>query len=374
MADKQFRVYFGNEPATEEELGSIESIVVEQEVDMAWEARLQFPLCMDEAGSWRGLDEDLNKKFSRVRIEIDPGDGQFIPLIDGPLVGYQGDLSSQPGSSLVHFRFQDDSAKLHRKKKPKYLENKSFQEIVEELFKEIETIESVEVDELKETQESVDPVLFQRLSNMRVIQEIAEYYNKHGYVLPAETVGKSIGCLKSYPNELASDGPPPLVVVGSGRNISDFHVEAELSKKKRVRSFSFDLGTKSIRWHESSFENTNLLGDAEATDGEQEDEDEVLIVPAPSRVDAETYAQGKTDAGSMVLKGEGSLSHECYHGVLQPYQMVTVKAGETKVSTNYVITRVTHTITPSIYTQSFSLVSNAISDVSISSTPEEAIF
>jgi len=46
-----FRVYFGDRAATTEELSRIEEIVVEQEMDMAWEAHVRLYLCTDENGT-----------------------------------------------------------------------------------------------------------------------------------------------------------------------------------------------------------------------------------------------------------------------------------------------------------------------------------
>ena len=60
---------------------------MEQEVDKAWEARIEIPICVDENGNWTGEDEDFMRSFSRGRVEIKIGDDPFVPLVDGPIVG-----------------------------------------------------------------------------------------------------------------------------------------------------------------------------------------------------------------------------------------------------------------------------------------------
>src|SRR5262245_47503571 len=107
MPDFGFRMHFGNRPAKEEELGRIEEIVVEQEMDMAWEARIRMYLCLDEDGNWQHSPEEFAKPFSRVRVELGAG-SSFTPLIDGPVASYQTALDSQPGRSSVTLVVRDD--------------------------------------------------------------------------------------------------------------------------------------------------------------------------------------------------------------------------------------------------------------------------
>jgi hypothetical protein len=43
----------------------------------------------------------------------------------------------------------------------------------------------------------------------------------------------------------------------------------------------------------------------------------------------------------------------CYAGILKPYERVMVRAGTTGLSGEWLLTKVTHTITPNLYTQQF---------------------
>jgi len=114
MPAVEFRLHFNNDPATRQQLDRIGEITIEQEVDMAWEARLEFPACVDENGNWTGEDDDFMRSFSRVRIEIKNGRAPFIPLIDGPVVKSYDQRSSQPGQSSITLHVQDDSVYLDR--------------------------------------------------------------------------------------------------------------------------------------------------------------------------------------------------------------------------------------------------------------------
>jgi hypothetical protein len=48
----RYRLFFNDEPASREELDRVERITVEQEIDMAWEAQLEVPICLDANGRW----------------------------------------------------------------------------------------------------------------------------------------------------------------------------------------------------------------------------------------------------------------------------------------------------------------------------------
>ena len=78
--DVRYRLFFNNEPATREQLDRVETITVEQEVDLAWEARLEIPIWLDRRGNWPQADLAFVNSFSRVRVEISIGGNPFVPL------------------------------------------------------------------------------------------------------------------------------------------------------------------------------------------------------------------------------------------------------------------------------------------------------
>ena len=80
-----YRVYFDGEAASSDELAAIASIVVDQELDAAWEARMQIAICADERGNWREGDR-YAEDFTRVRIELRLGNDDFTPLPGSPLI------------------------------------------------------------------------------------------------------------------------------------------------------------------------------------------------------------------------------------------------------------------------------------------------
>ena len=45
----EFKVFFDNESATQAQLDEIEEIVVEQEINKVWEARVKIPVSVSDA-------------------------------------------------------------------------------------------------------------------------------------------------------------------------------------------------------------------------------------------------------------------------------------------------------------------------------------
>src|SRR6185503_14167642 len=111
---KEFKVYYGGTPATQEQLDAIEEIVVEQEIGLVWEARIKIPICIREDGSWDGEEDPNYAEHARVRVEARIGEGDFIPLIDGRITGQDPGMSAFPGSSTLVITVKDDTTLLHR--------------------------------------------------------------------------------------------------------------------------------------------------------------------------------------------------------------------------------------------------------------------
>src|SRR5688572_33293241 len=110
---KEFKVYYGNKPASQERLDAIEEIVVDQEIRQKWQARIKIPICIAADGSWHGENDKEYREFERVRIEARIGEGAFVPLIDGRIVDQDPDMSGEPGTSMLTLTVHDDTSILH---------------------------------------------------------------------------------------------------------------------------------------------------------------------------------------------------------------------------------------------------------------------
>src|SRR5215469_16925193 len=134
MAAVEFKMFLDGDSATMEQLDKVDEIVVDQAMDRAWEARLKIPVCVNNDGKWDGEQEAWMKAFTRIRVEVNPGDGKFVPLIDGPVVGFDSERSAIPGKSVVTVVVQDDSALLNREAKVAVKTGQTDSEIARQIF------------------------------------------------------------------------------------------------------------------------------------------------------------------------------------------------------------------------------------------------
>lgn len=357
---KEFKVYYGGAPASQEQLDAIEEIVVEQEVDHAWEARITIPVCIAEDGSWHGEDEPAYKELARVRIEARIGAGDFVPLIDGRIVRQQPDYNASPGLSSIILVVHDDISLLASEPPPGDLGNQSDQDLITALFN-IDTIG--EPPEIGEIPANPDTEAVNNLHGTRIgmLREMTHRYpGFHAYVLPGDSQGQSKGCFKKFPEPPVSE-LPVMYLTGQNQNISRFNIQLNTSRAARYEGASLNLGDMSVA------EGSAGHADMPPAKGEIATVNDPRIRTMrlePGETDA-TDVQAAADAAAAesgyTLSAEGEVLPQCYDGILRPYMLIAVRVSNSRYSTDYVIQRVTHTLGRSEYTQSFSVVGNAVS-------------
>ena len=136
MAKAEYRVYFDNTPATADQLARFAEIRVDQGIGMAAEAELDLPIGTDDAGLWSGIEEDFAQAFARIRVEVKVADADFVPLIDGPVVGNRYEMKATPDQSRMTLVVHDDSVLLNRDEKVVLFEDMAPQDIVSSVYEE----------------------------------------------------------------------------------------------------------------------------------------------------------------------------------------------------------------------------------------------
>ncbi|HVZ41836.1 MAG TPA: hypothetical protein VHI13_21320 [Candidatus Kapabacteria bacterium] len=363
MAVIEYIVFFDNNPATQDQLDRIEDVTVEQEVDLMWEARVQIPVCVDNDGRWAGEEEAWMKEFTRVRIEARIGDNPFVPLIDGPIVGYDTARSGVPGKSIVTLVVRDDSVYLHREESITLYEGLADSAIARRIFGETQQLAGSPPDIPAETTEppgSLPALAVQRGTQMQLLRALAaRHHNWHAYVLPGTTPGKSIGAFREFPTR--TDGLPPMVLLGDNQNIKEFTVRNNQQRASDVQTSSLSIADRTITTATASFRDQQLVGDEPATGTSGNTAKRTLRPGTTDTVDPHEVVRGAAALSGYTLDASGSVVPGCYQGILSPYRLVEVQISDSRFSGNYVITKVTHTLTRSTYTQSFSAKGNAVS-------------
>lgn len=356
-AEQKFLMFFGERPATEKELAQVEEIDVEQEMDAAWQATIKMFLCLDEGGNWAHVQDDFLQPFQRVRVELQLGTRPWVALIDGPIVGRSTDMDSQPGRSSLTLTVHDDSAFLNREAAVDLREGRSDDDVARELFRQVPSIAEQRIERPPASGDRVPPTQVRRGTAMQQLRALARRHDFHAFVLPGTQAGRSIGCF--LPDPTSGAGLPELVLLGSDRNLSTFQVTEEAQTPTRFRARSLSISDKQIVSRTSRLQDLNLLG-PQPTQPQNQIGTQVLDPHASTEDDPERAVQGATRRTSYSLRATGRVIPGCYQGILQPYQLVAIRAGTTGLSGNYLLTKATHRITPSIYTQEFTAKRNGV--------------
>ncbi len=364
MSGQRFRVWFGDRAASEDELRRVEQIEVTQEMEAFWEAHLRMALCLDAKGAWQHWPGDSVAPFSRVRVEIDIGNGRFVPLIDGPLVSIDAGLDSQPGRSTASMVVRDDSAFLDRDEDidPPF-EHRRDSDIAEELFGRFAQIRSTRIKRADATSETIT----RRGTVLQFLRELAWANDRHAYVLPGDEPGASVGCF--LPDPEGSADLPPLVLIGSGRNLANASVTQDPNGGERTKAQLLRVDDQGVTTFETSAADLGLMRNLPARPADLTPRR--LLHPSDNtRADPTAAVTARARRKGYVYTLSSHVIPGCYGGVLAPYQKVRVDAGATPYSGDYLITRVVHHITPSVYTQELEAHTDSITEVSAADVAE----
>ncbi len=358
MGAVEFKMFFDAASATSEQLGAIDEIVVDQAVDKAWEARLKIPVCVNDDGKWDGEDEAWMKAFTRVRVEVNPGNGTFVPLIDGPIVGFDAARSPYAGKSVVTVVVHDDSALLNREAKVEVLTGQTDSALAQQVFSDAQL--TPDVDDTPEQPDQTTAASVRRGTPMQYLRDLVRRNrNYHAYVLPGKQPSKSIGCFKTFPSE--TDGLPDMVLLGGERNIEAFNVTNHAHNPSTVQAATLSIAHDKVQTSSSSYRDATLMGDEPPDAGDASPATSLLPPGQTDRVDLDHATKGAAAESGYSLEATGRTVLNCYGGVLSPYRCVLVKMSDSQYSGKYVIVKVTHTLTRSLYTQAFSMKGNSIS-------------
>jgi hypothetical protein len=329
---------------------------------------------MDEQGRWTGPNSQHAKTWKRIRIEVRNHSSEWVPLIDGPIITWDADMSSEPGQSLMTLVAHDDTALLNTKAKYEIFEDKTDEAVIRELFKAAgDAIEKLEIDPLPAQPKDRPLKHLKRGTEIDMLRAIAEPYDLHVYVRPGK-IGKSIGHVKRLSTK--SSGHPALLLAGADRNIESFSARNEIARAMRYQGLQLDIenvtrgSTLSSRWTNEDNKRPQgaparvgdpvaLLGALPAIDNLAKLGTELLSPYVSAFRDVKELVQRWQQRSSYTIHAMGSVRSGCYSGVLRAYDVVGVSGVNERLCTNYIVREVTHSLSRSEYRQDFTLMTNA---------------
>jgi hypothetical protein len=355
MQTAQYRIYIDGKSIGQAALDKIESVVVQQEMDQTWQATLELLTCTTEKGLWHDEADTLLKPFRRARIELSlDGKKTWVPLIDGPVVGYDSALSPEPSQSTISVRVSDDSIYLWRKEEPRRWSGDRDSEIARNIFAEGTNIADTRIDKTDPLTSDRASGIMQRGTMLDTLHVLAARNEAmHAWVAPGDKPGKSLGMFKK--EEERPSGLPALVLLGPGRNLDSFTCSADGLRPATVTSWSLDLRDLSVKKGKASYGEVKNKKETDVVDFKQLAD---LMVPPGYAygVDPAVKARSLASRYGQIFDASGVVSSRCYAGVLQPYKVVEVTGVNGVLSGNYLIRSVAHTLTRSQYSQQFTLV------------------
>lgn len=354
----EIRLYFDNEPASAEQLDLFRTVQIDQAIGMATEAELEMELALDANGQWVDFEQPFVQPYTRMRIEIKPGDGDFVPLIDGPLVGQRLKLAAAPNQSRLSLVVHDDSVQLNRVEQVVLYEDLTASDIAQQLFSEAGM--EADVDSLDAADGSLERVVVQRGTAMQLLRELARRHGMFIYVRPGEMPGSSVGVFCRP--DLAPSQLPEILLIGQDRNLDDLNLEFDGLRPFTAAAGGVNAADLTPLYVESASGSQLPLGD-ESSLALVEPASLLLARTRETENDLSAAVDAAVDYGAWAFTANGELS-AAYPAVLQPHTTVNL-AGAGPMSGAYLISQVKHHFDNSSYRQQFSLRRNARSLVDI---------
>jgi phage protein D len=365
MPQSEYRVYAGTKALSDDQLNLIGDIRVDHAIGMATEAEVTLPVTTDDNGLWSVLEEDWVQPFKRLRIEIKVGDGDFVPLIDGPIVAQRVELHAGPGDSQMVLVVQDDSVLLNREEKVDMFEDRADSDIASQLIADRGL--TPQVDDVPASGSALQRVVVQRGTNMQLLRELARRHGMFVYVKPGDAPGQSIGVFQRP--QLTVGDLPEILLLGPDRNIGKFSAEFDALKPMTAQAGSVTLADVSPQTSDADSSSLNPLNGDAVHDVLTELADTMLLRTREEVTDLDEATQAAVNESAWAYSASVELDADSYDGVVTPYQVVRVVGVGGYLSGDYLVSRVTHLITDASYKQQVALRRNARSAGSDAAAP-----
>jgi len=354
MAIPQYRLYFDNAPADPDQLALIEEIRVDQAIDMITEAQITIPIGRDQSGEWPRILDDNFKPLTRIRVEVAIGTGDFAPLIEGRIVAQRFEMGGGPNESQAVIVAHDESALMNRVDKARLFEDMAPEDIAAQIFDEYGFDSNTEQSGIGAP--SLERVVMQRGTDFALLRRLARTANMVVHVEPGSAPGKTVGHFHRLPT--AANGLPEMVLSGADRNLNKLSLELDALSPIFTRSDQIDPANLDIISVEATQISTPLLGETPTT-SLAEPGTIFLDRPSSDLTELEATVQAAVDRGAWAYSGHGEVSAEIYPGILQPYNLVCLAGAGSRLSAEYLISEVSHSLRDQGYAQTFTLRRNA---------------
>lgn len=335
-------------------LGCIQSVTVDEDLDVGSSCAIELQACRNEDGSWPYVEDENLQVWNRLTVYA-AFPSQTEVVFDGYISHTSCRANDEGANMVVEIRGVDASYHMNQEEKTRIWRGKTYEQIASEIITEYQFKPTV-----AEGPAGAEPPeqVAQRATDHRFLRELArrrgyEFYVLGGnaYFRPAELTGQPQKVIAVHFGEQTncsdlrfdSDGTAPTVA-----QVSYFDAMAGTAVTDLAEASGLaPLGTKEL---------SGLRG--------------AIAMPQARRIarglgfhsgaQAAEYAAGILRRNGWWVTATGTLNGLRYGRVLRSRKLVTVKGAGPNYNGNYYVRKVQHRLTARTYDMQFELARNAL--------------
>jgi uncharacterized protein len=335
-------------------LKCIQSVLVEEDLDVGSSCAITLEACRNDDGSWPYLEDENLQVWNRVTV-MAAFPKQTEVVFDGYISHVATRTNREAANMTVEIRGVDASYHMNQEEKTRIWRGKTYEDIASDIF-----------DDYQFKKFIADPPasgevplqVAQRSTDHRFMRELARRRGYEFYVLGGNAYFR--------PADLTTQ-PQKLIAVNFGEesNCSNLQIEADGTAPTQASVAYFDALEGEARTDpqtESSLPalGTKLLSSLRGQVNMPQGTRIARGMGFSSPAQADEYAAGMLRRNGWWVNANGSLNGLRYGHVLRSRKLVTVKGVGPNYNGNYYVRKVRHNLTARTYDMQFELARNAL--------------
>lgn len=335
-------------------LHCIQSVTVDEDLDVGSSCSIELEACRNDDGSWPYLADANLQVWNRVTVYASfPKRTELV--FDGYISQLTGRTNEQAGNMVVQISGVDASYHMNQEEKARIWRGKTYEAIATEIIESYGFTAMV-----AQPQGAAAPPLqvAQRGTDHRFLRELARRRGYEFYVLGANAYFRA---------PVLTEAPQKLIAVNFGdqSNCHQLQFEADGTAPTQAQVAYFDAMEGVAASDEPLDSGLPALGmqPLSVLRG-------AIQMPQARRVarglgfhsgaQAAEYAAGMLRRNAWWVTARGTLNGLRYGAVLRSRKLVTVKGAGTNYNGNYYVRKVQHRLTARTYEMQFELARNAL--------------
>jgi phage protein D len=351
-----YTLLIGMVPAPPPLIEAVQDIEIEASIEEASAFRVRFGITKTQTGDWSILELDPFRPFVPVAIRVQRGIRPPEAVINGYVTDQHVTYGDEAGASTLEVTGMDATHLMNLQDRVAAWPNLPDSAIAAAIFGQNAIVPRV--DPTAPVLTEPEGTTIQRGSDIRFLRRLARRNGFDCYVQPEPLSGLDVGHFRAR----SAAGVPQAVLsvsMGAETNVHGFNVRYEMTKPTTAVAAGLDVFTKSPQPALAPAATELPLG-LEST--LLRELPPPVVRPAdtglPRTAELQRAAQALVNRSAWAVVAHGSVGVDV--GVLRPGGVVNIRGAGRVHSGSYVVTRVTHSLTPGGYEQRFEARRNAV--------------